>query len=40
MLENMLWATYRDNFLVLLGLSQGKDRDVEIHTVLKQHESL
>ena len=39
-LENMLWAGYRDNFLVLLGLSQGQYRDVEIQKTFEAFQQL
>ena len=40
MLENTLWARYRDNFPVLLGLSQKQDRDVELQRMFEAFQQL
>ena len=39
-LENTLWSRYRDNFLVLLALPKGKDRDVEVHKIFEAFQQL
>ena len=39
-LENTLWSRYRDNFLVLLALPQGKDKEVQVHRIFEAFRQL